>query len=39
MVARGSAAGFQVPSEALDVRAAGGEEAHLVLLAPAGILA
>ena len=35
----GAAAGFQVAGEALDVRAAGAEQAQLVLLAPAGVLA
>jgi hypothetical protein len=37
MVAR-AAAGFQVAGEALDVRAAGLEQAQLMLLAPAGEL-
>src|SRR5205809_4595162 len=35
----GAAAGFQVTGEALDIRAACLEQAHLVLLAPAGELA
>src|SRR5260221_2388203 len=35
----GAAAGFQVAGEVLDVRAAGLEQAQLVLLAPAGELA
>ena len=35
----GAAAGFQVAGEALDVRAAGAEQAQLMLLAPAGELA
>jgi hypothetical protein len=35
----GPAAGFQVPGEVLAVRAAGGEQVQLVLLAPAGELA
>jgi hypothetical protein len=35
----GTAAGFQVAGEALDVGAAGGELAYLVLLAPGRVLA
>jgi hypothetical protein len=35
----GPAAGLQVAGEALDVRAAGGEQPHLVVLAPGGVLA
>jgi len=35
----GAAAGFQIAGEELDVRAAGLEQAELVLLAPAGELA
>ena len=35
----GAAAGFQIPGEALDVGAAGLEQADVVLLAPAGVLA
>jgi hypothetical protein len=35
----GAAAGFQIAGEELDVRAAGREQAELVLLAPAGELA
>src|SRR5260221_127333 len=34
-----AAAGFQVAGEALDVGPAGGEQAHLVLLAPGRVLA
>jgi hypothetical protein len=35
----GAAVGFQVAGEALDVGAAGGEQAYLVLLAPGRVLA
>jgi hypothetical protein len=35
----GAAAGFQVAGEALDVGAAGSEQAHLVVLAPGRVLA
>ena len=35
----GTAAGFQITGEVLDVRAAGGEQAQVMLLAPAGVLA
>jgi hypothetical protein len=35
----GAAAGFEVAGEALDVRAAGGEQVQLVLLAPGRVLA
>jgi len=35
----GPAAGFHIPGKALDIRAAGLEKVHVVLLAPAGVLA
>jgi hypothetical protein len=39
MVAPGPAAGLQLPGEALDIGAAGLEQAELLLLAPARVLA